>query len=149
MGTQYPKEEIVKVSEMFPSKYLSASDIGKKKVRLTISGYRSHQFKPEDKPKLILSFNGTSREMVCNATNTNTLVGLYSDEMDNWIGQPIILTTAPVTYAGKLTTGIMVLPEVPAPAGKNTVGKQPEPPPVEDESDLPPEAFQDDDDIPF
>ena len=95
-----------KVSEMFPSKWLAAAEIEGKVFRLIISAYGVETY--DDGTKMTVNFQGAQKGMVLNATNRGTLVWLFGDEADNWIGKEIELFTEPVTFKGKVSAGLKV-----------------------------------------
>ena len=93
-----------KVSEMFPSKWLTAAEIEGKVYRLVISAYGVENY--DDGTKMTINFQGAQKGMVLNATNRSTLVWLFGDEADAWIGKEIELFTEPVTFKGKISAGL-------------------------------------------
>ena len=105
-----------KVSEMFPSKWLAAAEIEGKVYRLVISAYGVENY--DDGSKMTINFQGAQKGMVLNATNRSTLVWLFGDEADAWIGKEIELFTEPVTFKGKVSAGLKV-------RGINSVQAQP------------------------
>ena len=105
-----------KVSEMFPSKWLLAAEIEGKVYRLVISAYGVETY--DDGTKMTINFQGAQKGMVLNATNRSTLVWLFGDEADAWIGKEIELFTEPVTFKGKISPGMKV-------RGINSVQAQP------------------------
>lgn len=99
----------MKVSDAFPSAYLTAADLGGKTVRVTIKGYRMFQFEDQDKEKLILSFSDHDKELVTNVTNANMITEvLGTDEMDDWTGKTISLKSQKVQFGSKMTDAIRV-----------------------------------------
>ena len=97
---------MTKVSEMFPSKWLSASEIASNVYRVTISAYGIEEF--DNGNKMSLNFQGAQKGIILNHTNRNTMVWLYGDDADVWIGKEVEIFTEPVTYKGKVSLGIKV-----------------------------------------
>jgi len=81
-----------KVSELFPSKYLRASDLAGKYMRATISKVEvidvGGQGKAED-TKPVLSLKNRSKALVMNKTNSYALAKAYGDELDDWVGKEV------------------------------------------------------------
>lgn len=105
------------ISQAFPSKYIKSEDIkaaGRPvpvvidRVEMETIGQGNEQ---EEKP--VLYFRNKSKGMVLNVTNGNTIKDAYGDDTDSWLGQPIELYVARVSYAGKMMDGLRVqLPSV-------------------------------------
>jgi hypothetical protein len=135
-------------SERFPKRFVSAPDLKGKPVKLTIEREYTEPLAGPDgvkKEKSILSFKGTSKELVLNQTNFEAIcdaIGEY--DSTNWRGKTIVLYPTKTTMAGKPVDCIRVrapdqkvMELAPAPA--------PEPPPPE----TVPADFDMDDEIPF
>ncbi len=95
---------MAKVSEMFPTKWLSAVEVEGKVFKLVISSYGKETY--DDGDKMTINFQGAKKGMVLNHTNRGTLVWLFGDEADQWIGQTVELFTEPVTFKGKISAGL-------------------------------------------
>jgi len=104
------------VNQAYPSKYLSADDLQGRQVTVQISNVTLEDIgQGNDKDrKLVLSFHGKSKQLVCNKTNSKTIAGLYGDETDNWIGKPIILMPREVEFQGSMVWAIRVSLQKPA-----------------------------------
>lgn len=92
-----------------PSKYLAKEDIHGE-MTVTIKDCASELIGQgkEAEEKWILYFEETTKGVVINATNLDTLVELFgSDESEDWEGETIVLYVDPdVRYAGKKVGGI-------------------------------------------
>lgn len=95
---------MAKVSEMFPTKWLSAVEVEGKVFKLVISSYGKETY--DDGDKMTINFHGAKKGMVLNHTNRTTLVWLFGDEADAWIGQTVELFTEPVNFKGKISAGL-------------------------------------------
>lgn len=81
--------------------YLKAADLNGEDWELVISGYDKKMFDQTDfetgekykKVKVVLSFAGEKRTLVCNATNARAIAAAYGDAYSGWIGKSIILYT--------------------------------------------------------
>jgi hypothetical protein len=96
----------MKMNDVFPSNYLKAADLQGRDVAVTISKYAME--KMGDDQKLVLYFTGKEKGLVCNRTNADRIVFCYGDDLDNWIGKPIVLGSELVTFQGKTTEAIRV-----------------------------------------
>lgn len=132
----------MRFSDALPSNsaLLKAQDLGGKEVRVIIESVEYGVQLGEDK-KPVLHFRGKEKGLALNKTNGITITDVYGEEMDDWIGLPIILYTARVLYDGKMVPAIRV--RIPDDARKAAQGRMAEPPPA----DEPPDYT--DDDIPF
>jgi hypothetical protein len=106
----------MKASDMFPSKYLKASDADTD-LTLTISRIAPEIMKSrdgQDEEKYVLYFSDAEKGMVLNKTNKNTLVDLYGEETDEWVGKKIILTSVDVDAFGETAAALRVSHKKPA-----------------------------------
>lgn len=106
----------MKLSQLFPSRYLKADDIdGDTPViikELVFDKMKDEDGKEEEKP--VLLFKGVEKGLVLNKTNAQRIEEQHGDETDNWPGKRITLTTESVTAFGKTQWAIRVKPERPA-----------------------------------
>ena len=106
----------MKLSDAFPSKYLKADDLQGREVPVIISGAKMEQV--GDEHKLVLSFKGKSKTMICNKTNASRIAFMHGDDLDNWVGAEIVLAAEFVDFQGKSVKGLRVRPKA-APAPKS------------------------------
>lgn len=97
---------------MYPSKYLKASDLGTNQpivrilaVKVEILGQGEDQ---DEKP--VVYFEGKEKALVTNKTNWNTLIGLFGNETDEWIGKRIKILSTEVAFKGKMGMAIRISP---------------------------------------
>lgn len=97
-------------NEMFPSKYLKASDLGDHTpvVKISRVGVETLGSDEEKENKPVIYFDGKDKGLVCNKTNWNTLIDLFGEETDDWIGSKIKLMTAEVAFKGKMSLAIRI-----------------------------------------
>lgn len=134
----------MKTSEAYPSKYLSAEDLGEKDLTLTIQTVDLEMIGQgaQASQKLVIGFKGAKKQFVVNKTNANTITKLLgTDETDDWIGQRITIGPREVEFQGEMVMSIRVSIKKPASQQAAEVAKKVEP--VEPADD----AAQDD--IPF
>ncbi len=116
------------ISDAFPSNYLKAADLQGRNVTVTIAGATIEEIGQGQKKdrKLVLSFFGKEKALVCNKTNASTIEKLYGSDTDAWIGQPIILCAREVEFQGEMVMAIRVSLQRPnPPAAPARVAPQP------------------------
>jgi hypothetical protein len=98
------------LDQAYGSKFLSATDVGNRKIRTTIVKVRKVDLRGSDgtnRVKFVLHFEHTDKPMVLNATNKNELVEKLSRKPADWIGALVGLYVDPnVIYAGKRVAGL-------------------------------------------
>jgi len=97
----------MKVSEAYPSKYLSAADLQGREVKVTI-GQIDFEALPDGKRKPVIYFHNKSKGLVVNKTNANTMSDMFGDEMDDWLEKEIVLYSTRAEYQGKRVDAIRV-----------------------------------------
>jgi hypothetical protein len=93
----------------YGSKYLSATEVGDRKIRTRIARVRKQALPQQGggtKTKFILSFTTIDKELVLNVTNTNVLVDALGRNPADWISAEVGLFTEPTNMAGKPTRGL-------------------------------------------
>jgi arabinogalactan endo-1,4-beta-galactosidase len=96
----------MKVSQAFPSEFIKAADLNGQNARVTMARVEMKDIGDDQKP--VLYFKGKEKGLVLNKTNSNNIAILYGDEMDEWLGQEIILFEAMVDFQGKTVPAIRV-----------------------------------------
>jgi hypothetical protein len=129
----------MRFSETVPSNYLKAADLQGVRAKVVIESVGFDEFQnsktgKKDR-KVIINFVGKEKGIVVNVTNGNVLVDAYGDDMDGWVGKPVILYAGRTTYMGKPCMGIMV--DIP---GNKAVTQAPKQRPVPQQPQIPPEA---------
>ncbi|MGO9049927.1 MAG: hypothetical protein ACLP19_17105 [Xanthobacteraceae bacterium] len=97
------------VDECYGSKFLSAGDLGDRKIRTKIMKVRKESLKQQDgttKKKIALFFTTLDKPLILNATNKNVLVDSLNGEPAAWIGAEIGLYAELTTFAGKPVKGL-------------------------------------------
>jgi hypothetical protein len=56
----------------------------------------------------VLKFQGKEKGLVLNKTNAMTIAHVYGPNIDQWVGQPILMFTTQVDYAGQMVPAIRV-----------------------------------------
>ncbi len=98
------------INEAFPSDYLKASDLNGKDVSVTIQSADLIEFGKgrEAEEKLLLTFAGKKKGLICNKTNAKTIAKLYGDDTDGWVGKPITIGPREVEFQGDQVWAIRV-----------------------------------------
>ena len=128
----------MRITEAFPTKYLKAGDLQKRRHTVTITQVVMEE--GIDKP--IIYFQGAQKGMACNKTNAMMIAQLYGDDTDRWIGRQIELYEAQVLFEGKFVPAIRVQAPAPSmPAHENgplsgLSGSQPGPAPAQHDAPL-------------
>ena len=96
----------MKVSEVFPSKYIAAADLNNQNVRVTIARVEIEKIGDDTKP--VIYFKGKQKGLVCNKTNSKAIAMIYGDETDDWAGGELILFPIMTDYQGKPVEAVRV-----------------------------------------
>jgi hypothetical protein len=130
------------VDELFPSRWIKSSDIGSTAKIATISKIDFELVGQDQEKKAVVSFQNTTKRLILNKTNAQTLANLYGKEIMSWVGKRITLYCAEVQYRGTPCLAVRIKEEVPGtpkadtkPAAAAIVSPPPPPPPPPRESD--------------
>jgi arabinogalactan endo-1,4-beta-galactosidase len=128
------KENLMKISSAFPSKYLRAADLDDRQVKVAISQITMEEVGTGEEPKPVLYFEGKDKGVVLNKTNASTIAAVYGDDTDDWIGAEIILFGAMVDFQGRSVAAIRCKIPPRKPASKPQISPDPRPvDPIDDE----------------
>lgn len=88
----------MKVSDLYPTKYLRGSDLAGHAVAVTIENILLESFYDQESrdnvKKPVLYFTGKSKGLILSKSLAYKLATiLNSDDMDDWKGQPIVIFT--------------------------------------------------------
>lgn len=133
---------MAKIGGIFGGDYLKAEHIGDRPVAVTIESVKVKTFNDGD--KLIISFVGKEKALVCNRTNANIISDvLGSSDTDDWEGKKITLVVRKVDFQGKRVPAIRVSDEFPRSeqTRRTPPMREPDPSPAPDdtatEADIP------------
>ena len=98
----------MKLNEVFPSNFLKSDDLNDRDALATIATAEMEDIGNDR--KLVLSFQGKSKRMICNKTNANRIAFLYGDDTDGWIGKEVDLTSEFVEFQGRTVKGLRIKP---------------------------------------
>ena len=98
------------INEAFPSDFLKAEDLKGRSVTCTINNAKIEDIGqgPSRERKIIVSFVGKDKKLVCNKTNARTIGSLHGEEIDNWPGKKITLAPREVEFQGAMVWAIRV-----------------------------------------
>jgi len=122
------------LNECYGSKYLSAADLGDRKIRTRIAKIRKETMqqqggKPE-RAKFVIYLTTLDKPMVLNATNKNTLVDALGAKPADWVGAEVGLLAVLTQFAGKPVKGLRLrVLAVRKPADKAVAAPPPKPAP--------------------
>lgn len=106
----------MKVSRLFPSKYVKPADLNGKPVTLIVAKTVVEELGHGDQKeqKAVVYFEKATKGLVLNRTNAMTIAALYGDETDEWAGKRITIYATRVRAFGAMQDTIRVKSEVPA-----------------------------------
>lgn len=107
----------MKISEVYPTKYVTAADLQGRTIMLTIKAVTLDEMMTHDNKKVLKPvawFERTAKGLVMNATNARVIANLYGDDTDGWSGKRISIYPTQVKAFGKMQDCIRVREEIPA-----------------------------------
>jgi hypothetical protein len=106
------------VDQAYGGKYLSASQVGDKKIRAKILKVRKEELKGNDGTKrmrLVIYCSGIEKPMVLNATNKDALVNDLGRAPSNWVAAEVGIFTKSTSFGGKSVLGLRLRVLAPKP----------------------------------
>ncbi|HEY64247.1 MAG TPA: hypothetical protein G4O02_06710 [Caldilineae bacterium] len=101
------------VSELYPSKWLKAADLGGRAVVVKIVAVDVEEFRQRDGSKklaAVLTFERARKRMILNKTQCGQMVTITgSERFADWVGHTVMLAPA-VAHNGKATIAIRKAP---------------------------------------
>ncbi len=101
----------MKSSDVYPSKYLKAEDLGDDEPTVTIERVEMEELESKDRGKQtkpVAYFKGIEKGLVINKTNWALIARQHGDESDDWIGKQIVLFVMDVEAFGEIVSAIRV-----------------------------------------
>ena len=95
------------INDIFPSKYLKASDIANPTL-VTIASIAFETL--GDDQKMVVYFQGATKGLVMNKTNSTNVANLYGPETDGWINKQMMIVPTFVDFQGQSTPAIRLHP---------------------------------------
>lgn len=133
-----------RVGEMFPSRWLKASDFEDGDATLTIREVGQERIGQgkDASDKFVLYFEDEDRGLVLNKTNVGTIAKLHGDDTDDWIGKDVTLFATEVQFQSEMVEAIRVRSKPPRRPGSAAKAGKPAAPATA-------AAEDDDDKVPF
>ena len=108
----------MKVSTMFPGKFIRADDLGNTEIQCTIADVRAEDVSGDGtNRKPVLYFEKKEKGLVLNKTNSTVIASSYGDDTDDWRGKPIVLYPTTTQFQGNLVRCTRV--RIPIPVAEN------------------------------
>jgi hypothetical protein len=107
------KERTMELSQVFESATLKAADLQGNEPVVKIATVEQKKF--DDGNKLVITFEGKKKALVCNKTNANRIASAYGTDTDAWIGKEVTLFVDQVDFKGDIVDAIRVRVKKPAP----------------------------------
>ena len=96
----------MELNTVFGGDTLKAADLQGHEIPVIISDVTMKKF--DNGNKLVLTFEGKKKALVCNKTNANRIAHFYGTNTDEWIGKEVILFPDLVDFQGKSVEAIRV-----------------------------------------
>ena len=120
-----PEQKVtsMKMTDVYPSKWIKADDLGEDDVQLKIAGVEMEELtnengKKDNKPAC--SFVGQSKKLILSKTNWSRIAQQHGDDSDMWIGKTITLYAEP---EAKSDSGYAARVKVPKPKAVGGLAK--------------------------
>ena len=115
------------INGAFPSKYIKASDLNGKSIKVCIDAVVMEEVGQgkdvEEKP--VMYFRDKKKGMVLNVTNSRMIADKFGGETDGWSGREIELYADRVPFGGNIVDAIRVRHVVPPAAEHGTDNEPP------------------------
>lgn len=98
----------MELSSVFGGDSLKAADLQGQEHSVVIADVQMKQF--DNGNKLVISFQGRKKALICNKTNANRIAYAYGSNTDHWVGKEVILYPDLVDFQGKPVEAIRVKP---------------------------------------
>jgi hypothetical protein len=115
----------MKVTELFPGKWLKADDLEGRPQLVTIESVKLEPVEEGKPPKPVLMFRGMTQGLILNKTNGQAIAAFLGEEADQWVGKKIVIFPTQAGFQGKMVACIRVrqpkqsaqpAPELPRPS---------------------------------
>jgi hypothetical protein len=126
-----------KLSDVFPSKYIKASDLEEGDLTLTMDDIKQELVGQgqEATKRWVVTFDETTKSLVLNKTNAQSIAKLYGEDTDHWIGNQIILYLSETSFQGDMVPCIRVRSKPARRVPKVVTATQPPAPAAADDDD--------------
>jgi hypothetical protein len=100
------------IAQVFSGDSLKAADLQGGEPVVRIASVELKKF--DDGNKLVISFEGKKKTLVCNKTNANRIAFAHGTDTDGWVGKEIQLYVDLVDFKGDTVEAIRIRPKKPA-----------------------------------
>jgi hypothetical protein len=124
-------------SDVFPSKYLKASDLKGVPVVLTVTKAprETLKYQGKEEDKIVLHFEGTKKQLPLNVTNFDNMVDTTGEaDSDDWVGCRIEVYPSKTEMQGRIVDCLRI--RKPTDTAKKTKAKKPAALKLEEPSEL-------------
>ena len=101
-----------KLSQLYPSKWLTAADLPEEGIIVTIVDVTIEKM-TDGVEKPVLHFSEVEKGLVCNKTNAKAIEKMYGDDTDDWTDERISLFPTYTDFGGEQVECIRVKPKKP------------------------------------
>lgn len=98
---------MVNINSAYPTKFLSASDIGEQPRLGTVKTVTFEKMS-DNETKLCVWLNEYDKGLILNKTNANNIADFLGPETDAWMGHQIVMVTTMVDFQGRSVEAIRV-----------------------------------------
>ena len=96
------RHQMTSYKTKFPSKFLKAADLERSRQAVTIERWADEQVGSPPEEKAVLYFRDLQKGLVLNKTNAESIEEVATtDDMDAWVGVPIVLVRTKTDFQGK------------------------------------------------
>ena len=132
------------IDSFFPSRFLKASDLQGRPVKVTIAQVKVEQIGREGERKPVVYFRNTEKGLALNKINAETIAEIAgSVDTEDWQGRQIVLIPAKTDFQGRRVDCIRIQAPVAAGAAGPQIIPQPASRPISTVAPM------EEDDIPF
>jgi hypothetical protein len=105
----------MKFDQAFRGNFMKATDLGGKAHRYKIKSIGQEEVGGDN--KVVMRFDEDDRALVLNKTNASILRDIWGEELDDWVGNPVLLKPDKTDFQGKRVDCIrLAVPQKKAPA---------------------------------
>ena len=98
------------LDDLYPSKFIKASDLKGQDVNLTITNQTVEEVGKTAEKKPVLYFKGTDKGLILNRTNANTIGKAYGQDTSAWKVKRVTLFGTTTDFAGEAVDCIRIRP---------------------------------------
>jgi hypothetical protein len=99
----------MKVSSLFPSKFLKADDLNDREIQCIIKDVQVEDVSGDGSDrKPVLYFEGKEKGLVMNKTNSMVIASSHGEDTDDWGGKSVVLYPTKTQFQGKLVPCVRV-----------------------------------------